>query len=198
MIKIFRYYIVVFCISINAYSMDEPLVEEFSIQDATMTEVIDLMNTSISKYKIQSIEKIEIDFIEDKSIAFKELKLKNIPIKELVRGVCSWHKGYYYEISALPIVITIKRTYEMPVFLSSDCDFVKLYSLAHPDFSFKKKDDLRSLLVEYGIIENKFSLDIVYSRDNLARFEIRADKAKALNEIVSLYEKGYRIEKVRK
>lgn len=178
--------------------MDEPLVEEFSIQDATMTEVIDLMNTSISKYKIQSIEKIEIDFIEDNSIAFKELKLKKIPIKDLVRSVCSWHKDYYYEISALPIVITIKRTYEMPVFLSSDCDFVKLYSLAHPDFSFKKKDDLRSLLVEYGIIENKFSLDIGYLRDNLARFEIRADKAKALNEIVSLYENGYRIENVRK
>ena len=178
------------------HSCEEPLVASFSLKNATMKEAVTQINDSIKKYKIQSISEVRFE-CQDKHVVFKELKLNKMAIHDLLKLVCKLSGQYYYEADALPLVYHIKKSYNVDFFMSAHCGFVKNYASKNNKFNFKNDENLRTLLSEYDIIQGKYSTDIRYIGNFTAMFNIPIEKADILSSIISLHDKGFKVEIVK-
>jgi hypothetical protein len=169
---------------------ESDIIKEFKVIDATMSVVVNEVNKSIKNNQISAIKSIHYESEKnDVSIAIKELNLKNIPIKELIKVICN-NNEYYYEYSSFDVVV-IRKSKISHYNVSDKYELIKIYKKNHPEFNFSERAQLIQMLRSYKIIKENETCETYYRDSSNVRLEIYDYRAKILDSIIMLYENGY-------
>lgn len=170
------------------------LIKKFSLKNANMVDIVNAINQAIKEYKIDCIEKIEIDknLISHDQL-FVKIEYNDISFEDLLNHTII--NPYYYEYIGNGKIIKVMPITEARYFLSSKRRFLVDYAAKNKGFDVANKQHIKNMLKSYSIDVEMSSISY-WERDKMIVFDIGSDKRNILNSIVMLYDSGYQVIKV--